>query len=217
MPFIMKTEIIHIKNDTSNAIELSLKALINDEVICFPTETVYGIGCSMYSNIGVEKVFSLKKRSYAKPLSAHIGSIDDVQKIAVNIPDSFYLLSDNFLPGPLAIILEKAPHISDILTSGMNTIGIRYPDHVFLQKLINKLGHPIAGTSANLSGDISKINGKDAFNYFNKSIPIVLDDDTTKYGLESTVISLVGANPKIFREGVIKKTQLEELLSVKLS
>jgi L-threonylcarbamoyladenylate synthase len=213
----MKTELVNIKYDVSKAIDLSLKALTNDEVICFPTETVYGVGCSLFSEIGIEKVFSLKKRSYAKPLSAHIGSMDDVSKIAVNIPDSFFLLSEKFLPGPLAIILQKSPHISNILTSGMNTIGIRFPDHSFLQELIKKLGQPIAGTSANLSGDISKINGNDAFNYFNKSIPIVLDDGTTKYGLESTVISLAGEKPKIFREGVIKKTQLEELLSVKLS
>jgi len=213
----MNTEFINIKNEYEKAIRYSLEALTNDEVICFPTETVYGVGCSLYSDIGVEKVFNLKKRSYAKPLSAHIGCIEDVEKIAVNIPDSFYLLSEEFLPGPLAIILEKAPHISDTLTSGMNTIGIRYPDHKFLQELIIKLGHPIAGTSANLSGDISKIYGKDAFVYFNGSIPLVMDDGNTKYGLESTVISLVDNKIKIFREGVIKKTQLEELLSVKLS
>lgn len=211
----MNTKLINIKENAKEALASSLLALKNNAVICFPTETVYGVGCSLFSEIGVKQVFNLKRRSFAKPLSAHIGNIEDVEKIAINIPDSFYLLSEEFLPGPLAIILEKSPKISDLVTSGMNTIGIRYPDHTFLQELIKELGCPIAGTSANLSGEQSKISGIDAYKYFNGSIPIVLDDGATKYGLESTVISLADKNPVCFREGVIKKTQLEELLSVK--
>ena len=211
----MHTKLINIQKNAKEALASSVNALKNNAVICFPTETVYGVGCSLFSNLGIKQVFNLKKRSFAKPLSAHIGSIEDVEKIAINIPDSFFILSEKYFPGPLAIILEKAPIVSDLITSGMHTIGIRYPDHSFLQELIKELGCPIAGTSANLSGEISKISGIDAYHYFNGSIPIVLNDGETKYGLESTVISLVDNKPACFREGVIKKTQLEELLSVK--
>jgi L-threonylcarbamoyladenylate synthase len=211
----MQTKIINIEENAKEASEASLDALRNHGVICFPTETVYGLGCSLFDDHAVGQIFDLKRRSFSKPLSAHIGKIQDVDEIAINIPDSFYLLAEKFLPGPLAIILEKNNKISDKVTSGMNTIGIRFPDHDFLLSLINKLGCPIAGTSANLSNESSTVSGKEAYSSFNGLIPIVLDDGVTKYQKESTVISIIGKKPVCYREGVIKKTQLEELLSVK--
>ncbi len=211
----MQTKILNIKSDTDIALNAAIQELTKGGILCFPTETVYGVGCMMNNDTAIKSIFNLKGRSFGKPLSAHIGKLEDVEDICLNIPDSFYILAEKFLPGPLAIILKKKSTISNRMTSGMNTIGIRYPAHDFLQRLINEINCPLAGTSANRSGEPFATNGDMAYDYFNQKVPLILDDGTTEHSQESTVITLAEGKPKCFREGVIKISQLESLLSVK--
>lgn len=211
----MKTELININKDYNIAIISAIAELEKGNIIGFPTETVYGVGCGIFNKNAVYDVFNLKARSEKKPLSAHIGSLSDVERLCRNIPDSFYILAERFLPGPLAIILEKKEIVPDIVTSGLPTLSIRFPDHRFLTDTIKEFGSPIAGTSANISGQPFTINGDMVYHYFDGKIGMILDDGDTKLMKESTVITLVGDRPRCFREAAIKIEQLEELLSVK--
>lgn len=211
----MKTEIINIVQDQEYAKQRAINHLQKGEVIGFPTETVYGVGCDIFNIKAIEKIYKLKSRSSQKPLSAHIGHLDDVERLCSEIPDRFYILAKKFLPGPLAIILKKKKIVPDEATAGLSTIGIRYPDHKPITDIIREYGAPVAGTSANISGSKHSVNGKEVMNVFEGRIPLILDDGKTKYARESTVISLCEEKPKCFREGEVKIEQLEELLSVK--
>lgn len=211
----MKTELINIAKDKEYAKQRAVYHLQNGDMIGFPTETVYGVGCNIFNIKAIEKIYELKSRSNKKPLSAHIGHIDDVERLCKEIPGSFYILAEKFLPGPLAVILKKKEHIPDIATAGLSTIGIRFPDHESITEIIRESGAPVAGTSANISGSKHAISGKEVMSIFDGKLPLILDDGETKYARESTVISLCEETPVCFREGEVKIEQLEELLSVR--
>lgn len=207
------TKILKLKklNDYNEINQLLSKG----EVISFPTETVYGIGGDLFNINSVYNIFKIKNRSIAKPLSAHISDINMVENLSDNVPDIFYKLAERFLPGPLAIIIPKSDKISSLVTGGLNTIGIRFPDNEIFQKICNDLGKPIAATSANESGKSNKITSEEVYDELKDKIPLIIDSGETKFKQPSTVISVVNGI-KVFREGALKKEILEEFLKMNL-
>lgn len=198
-------------------IKVAAEVLQQGGIVGFPTETVYGIGCDILNPSAVEKIFQLKKREKSKPLAAHVGSFDQIEMVADTNVEFFDKLYENFLPGPLAVILPKKELVDNVVTCGLNTISIRFPDCTEAIELALALGRPVAATSANLSGQPSAIHHSDVQKYFPNELDFIVEGGFTKYRKESTIIDLTTSPPKILRVGVIPKEEIEKIIRIKLT
>lgn len=212
----METSIYNVTNENELNLSRPIQLLREGNAIIFPTETVYGLGADIYNDEAVHKIYEIKSRNYSNPLAAHIGKLDDIYSLTKFVPDELFILAEAFLPGPLSIILPKNENISNLVTANLKTIGIRFPDDKVALKLINDFGSPLAATSSNISGQKSPINGIEAYENLNKRVPFIIDNGTTKYQKESTIISLVENHPVILRVGVISKNNIEAVLKIQL-
>lgn len=208
----MKTEYLNVLENFDGSIIRAVEMLSNGEIVAFPTETVYGLGVDFFNSIAIEKIYRLKGRAQDKPLAVYICSLKNVEDLAVQIPDEFYLLAEKFLPGPLTIILKSNTKIIARNLSSRTTIAFRMPDNAIALELINKFGSPIAATSANISGEESLTDAMQIYDKFNGKIAGVIDGGISKIGIESTVITLVGDKPEILRIGAISQSEIEQHL-----
>ncbi len=212
----METQIYNSKRNKKEAILQAVKYLKNKEAIVFPTETVYGIGACIFDVRAVEKVFQIKNRPLDKPMAAHISSIEQVSLLSDGIPDLFYALAERYLPGPLSLIIPKNEVISDIVTAGFKTIGIRFPSNQICKEIIDAFGAPLAATSANISGGASPQSAFDALSDLQGLVSCVIDDGITQYKQDSTVLDITGNSPRLLRQGAISKIELESFLKCRL-
>lgn len=171
------------------------------KTLVFPTETVYGLACDMLNNKAVESIFDIKGRDHSKPLPIMIGKIEDIHEVAREVPNVFFELAEAYMPGPLTVILKKKENISDIITGGKDTVGVRMPDHFFALNMIKELGHPIIATSANLSGKDSPTNFQMAKEDLENRVDIFIDEGNCIGGVPSTIIDLSSDKIKILRQG----------------
>lgn len=198
-------------NIDETKLEIVGKTIANGSLVIFPTETVYGIGTNGLDVKAIARLYSVKKRELNKPISLLVSSIDMVNQIACDISDIEYKLMKTFFPGPFTIILKKKNIISDILTAGKDTVGVRMPDCKITQKLIEYAGCPIAAPSANISGKPSGTNINDFIKDFDNKVDYIIDNGDAKIGLASTIVQVIDGIPHILREGSITK---ELILSV---
>ncbi len=178
-------------------------------IVAFPTETVYGLGADAFNPLAVARVFEVKKRPYFDPLIVHIAFPEDMGKLVTEIPSHAKRLKEQFWPGPLTIILFKKEEVPDIVTAGLSTVAVRMPDHPMTLKLIEMAGCPIVGPSANPFGYLSPTNAEHVRNQLGGQIDFVLDGGPCEVGVESTIISFVGKNPKLLRLGGIPLETIE--------
>lgn len=200
----MLTEFIEIQNNYNYALNRTKDVIIGGGLFVFPTDTVYGLGCIYNNEDSVRKIYEIKGRDFQKPLAAYFSSVQMAEKYIVPQNNIFYELSQKYLPGELTIIVGKNNIIPDYVTSNQNTLGIRIPRNKFILELIEFLGVPFVGTSANISNYPSAKTAKEAFDIFNGKIDLVLEDDKSHKGLESTVLSIVNDEMKILRPGAIE-------------
>lgn len=182
------------------------------ELVAFPTETVYGLGALAFQPLAVAKVFETKGRPADNPLIVHLSSLDQLKRVAVDVPSDFYKLADRFFPGPLTVVLKRHPSVPSIVSAGMNTIAVRMPANPIAKALITAVGEPIVGPSANLSGKPSSTTAQHVAEDFEGMIGGVIDGGSTEFGIESTVISLLSDVPVILRPGKITQEALEAVL-----
>jgi L-threonylcarbamoyladenylate synthase len=138
--------------DVGQDIEKAADIIRNGGVVIYPTETVYGIGANIFSEEALSKVFSLKKRTPEKPVSIAVSGFEMMEDL-VHVSDRERSFIEKFLPGPVTIILKKKNAVPDILTSGKDMVGIRFPENEMALRLIELAGVPITSTSANISGE----------------------------------------------------------------
>ena len=179
------------------------------EPVAFPTETVYGLGAPVFQESAVQKVFLIKGRPSDNPLIVHISHLDEVKRLAIDIPDAFYVLAEKFMPGPLTIVLKRHPNVPPIVSAGHPSIAIRMPSHPLALRLIEAVGEPLVAPSANLSGRPSPTNAADVLEDLEGKVSLVLDGGECSVGIESTVISLFGPKPVLLRPGAISREELE--------
>ena len=178
--------------------------LDNDGVIIFPTDTVYGIGCNCYSIKGLEKLFSFKNRPLSKPINVLTDSYEKIKKITKQISSKEEELIKKYLPGDLTLILDKDESVPDLLTSNLNTVGVRIPNHEIALKLLESYPYPLATTSVNLSGDSPGIEVEDFYEEFKDKVDIIIDGGKSPIGVASTIIRVENNEIKILREGNLK-------------
>lgn len=206
----MNTEIV--KGDN---LEKAIEFLKQGIPIAFPTETVYGLGASVFMPSALEKIFTIKNRPPANPLIAHVANLQSAIELSADLPESFFQLADRFWPGPLTLVVKKNPSLPDILSGGLPTIAIRMPSHEIARKLIEGAG-PLAAPSANLSGRPSPTLASDVLEDLKGRIPLIVDGGECALGLESTVLSLYGESPILMRPGHLRKEELEAFLNVSI-
>ena len=184
------------------------------ELVAFPTETVYGLGVSIFNAKAVESIFRVKGRPSDNPLIAHVHSIAQVEEIAKEIPKLFYSLAEAFFPGPLAIVLKKHSSVPLIASAGLDSIAVRMPSHPIALKLIELVGTPLVAPSANSSGYPSSTTAEHVMEDFSGKIAAVIDGGSCQVGIESTVVSLLGPRPMLLRPGLITQEEIEKVLGV---
>lgn len=208
----MITKILSTDHDS---LEEAAQFLRQGELVAFPTETVYGLGASLFNERAITKIFEVKKRPSTKPLIAHISHIEQAEEIA-QLPEEFYQLASAFFPGPLALIVRKKEKVPLVASAGTDTIAIRMPACDTALKLIEKVG-PIVAPSANLSGKPSSTESTHVIGDFLGKIAAIVDGGKCFLGIESTLLSLIEV-PKVtlLRLGMIKKEAIEEVLKRKI-
>lgn len=198
--------------NTYPQIKEAANLLKQNEVVAFPTETVYGLGGNVFSDKAAAKIFEAKGRPADNPLIVHIASKEQVADVAANVPETARRLMAAFWPGPLTIILEKQPNqLSEVVTAGLETVAVRMPDHPVALAVIQQAGVPIAAPSANRSGKPSPTSAKHVQNDLDGLISGIIDGGETGVGVESTVVDCTGSIPVILRPGGITKEEIEEV------
>ena len=193
---------------TNNNIGEAAQIIKDGGLVAFPTETVYGLGANALNPFAVAKIFEAKERPSFDPLTVHIASFDDLNTLSTGINENVIRLAKHFWPGPLTIVLPKSSIVPDIVTSGLDTVGIRMPDNPIALELIKQAGCPIAAPSANKFGLLSPVNAK----HVKKQLPdigYVLDGGNTRVGIESTIIAIDGNTCQLLRPGFITISDIE--------
>ncbi|TFE04140.1 L-threonylcarbamoyladenylate synthase [Jeotgalibacillus salarius] len=187
--------------------------LRNGHVIAFPTETVYGLGADATSNTAVQRIFDAKGRPSDNPLIVHISSADQLSELVEEVTEVEYKLIQSFWPGPLTIIFrKKAGVFSDLVTAGLQSIGLRMPSHPVALELIRLAGKPLAAPSANTSGKPSPTTANHVFYDLTGKVSGIVDGGETGVGLESTVIDCTVSPPTILRPGGVTKDEIERCI-----
>lgn len=201
----------------SENIDLKLieKALKNNKIIIYPTDTVYGVAASINSILGLKKIYEVKERNFNSPLIALLSKSEYIEKVAVVDKDKKEIikkLTDKYWPGALTIILNKREDIPDIIVSGGNTIGLRVPALKISQDIIEAVGGVLPTTSANISGKKTPRSFIEIDDEFKNRVDILIDNGESPLGIESTILDLTKEKPVVLREGAIKKEEIEKFI-----
>lgn len=186
----------------------------NGELVIFPTETVYGIGANALDKDAVSKIFIAKGRPADNPLIVHIADKRDIEKYVKEITPVEQKLIDTFMPGPFTLILPKKDIIPDIVSGGLDTIGIRMPSNVIARGIISFSGVPIAAPSANVSGRPSGTSIEDIRKELEGRVSAIIDGGETEIGLESTVVKVIHEIPVILRPGKITDKDIIDVVGI---
>jgi len=179
-------------------------------LVAFPTDTVYGLGAWGNHRQAVERIYQLKERPRNMPLPLLLASASQINEVADPIPQIAWLLVSEFLPGALTIVLPKSKSVPDFVTAGGTTVAIRIPAHPIPVALIEGLGAPVVGTSANLSGKPSSLTADEVSSQFGDKVDLVIDGGQCLWDRESTIVDVTGEVPVVLREGAISREELEQ-------
>jgi len=193
---------------TSN-ISYAVKALNQGDLVAIPTETVYGLAGSAFSEHTIQKIFELKNRPFSNPLILHTHSIEEVLKYVEEIPPNAMKLAEAVWPGHLTLLLPKKSIIPHSVTAGSDLVAVRIPNHPVALSLLKQLDFPLVAPSANPYTRISPTNSKMVYDYFGDALPIILEGDVCSKGIESTIVGFHDNTPVIYRQGSISIDAIE--------
>ncbi|MEM7054282.1 MAG: L-threonylcarbamoyladenylate synthase [Pseudomonadota bacterium] len=204
-----------LKPDPSG-IERAVALLRQAELVAFPTETVYGLGADASRPEAVGKIFAAKGRPADHPLIVHLPEAASMTEWVIDIPGAAWTLAEWFWPGPMALVLNKQDQVSDLITGGQATVGLRIPQHPVAQSLLQAFGGALAAPSANRFGRISPTTAQHVRDEFARveqsTVAAVMDGGQCPVGVESSIIDLSGDRPRLLRPGMISIAQIEQVL-----
>jgi L-threonylcarbamoyladenylate synthase len=181
-------------------------------LVAFPTETVYGLGANALDEKAVAKIFTAKGRPAADPLIVHLSGLDQLTRVVSSVSPAAQTLAEAFWPGPLTLILPKQPAVPGLVTSDLDSVAVRVPDHPVALALIRAAGLPVAAPSANRFGHTSPTTAKHVLHDLDGRIDLILDGGSTSIGVESTVLDLSTSPARILRPGGVTREMLEAVL-----
>ncbi|MDQ7820509.1 MAG: L-threonylcarbamoyladenylate synthase [Armatimonadota bacterium] len=199
--------IIRVAEDTRPP-RRAVQALREGQVIVYPTDTVYGLGCRIDDERAVRRIFTIKNRPPTDPLPVLLADAEQVAEYAREVPERVRRLMARFWPGPLTLILRRSARVPPVVTGGADTVALRVPNHPIPRALVREAGVPIVGTSANSHGMPAPVTAQLAVFDLGDRVDLVLDGGRTPLGRESTVVDLTGPEPRIIREGAIPAAEL---------
>lgn len=198
--------------DDPQAIARAVSVLRRGGLVVFPTDTVYGVGCDLWSEPALERLYRAKGRPAELAIPVLVSGPEKVTAIARNLPDTFQALAGRFWPGGLTIVLPRQPNLPERLTSGRDTVAVRLPDHPVARALIAAAGGALAVTSANASGRPAATTAQDALLDLSGRVELVLDGGTCPQGVASSIVDLSVSPPRLLRPGALDLAALREIL-----
>ena len=192
--------VINPDNPQQRLIAQVASALEAGAVIAYPTDTTYGIGCSIFNKKGIERIYQIKQREKKKPFSFICANLSDVTKYA-KVSNYAFKIMNRFLPGPYTFVLDATRIVPDLVQTKQKTVGIRIPDNRICLDLVSAFGHPLVTTSANLSGEEPIGDPGDIFDAMNNQLDIIVDGGFLPPDV-SSVVSLINDTPTVLRKGV---------------
>ncbi len=208
----------HVVPATSAAIQQAATILRASGVVAFPTETVYGLGACTFNERAIDLVYTIKGRPADNPLIAHVIDSNQAREIvaAGAWDDRCELLASRFWPGPLTLVLPKSSRVPHQATAGRSTVAVRSPRHPVARSLLGSLGEPVSAPSANRSGRVSPTSAQHVLDEFENVAEardlIILDGGACEVGIESTVLDVSTAKPRILRHGSVTLEQLRSTI-----
>ena len=193
------------ENINAEELENVIKVIIDGGVVIFPTDTVYGVAANSLDETAIKKLFDLKERNDNKPICVLTSSVDKIKKIAY-VRDEEQKIIYKYMPGALTIILDKKEIVSDVLTSGLKTVGVRIPNNEIALRILDKLEYPLATTSANISGMEAAVKKEDLVKEFDGKVDIIIDGGITDLKVSSTIVKIKNNEIEVLRQGTIKIT-----------
>ncbi|HJW72319.1 MAG TPA: L-threonylcarbamoyladenylate synthase [Geothrix sp.] len=182
------------------------------QLVAFPTETVYGLGADGLNGEAVARIYAAKGRPATNPVILHVEGAASAARLVTSWPPQAQVLAERFWPGPLTLVLPAAEVVPHIVRAGGPTVALRCPDHWIAQQLIGRLGRPLAAPSANRSQHLSPTRAEHVAASLGEGVDLILDGGPTRAGLESTILDLSGAHPRLLRPGPISADTLRALL-----
>ena len=181
-------------------------------LVAFPTETVYGLGADATNPEAVARIFAAKGRPATNPLIVHASDEAMAKTCVADWPERAEALAGSFWPGPLTLVLPRSGRIPDIVTAGLDSVGVRVPDPLAARLLIGSAGVPIAAPSANRSTGISPTTAQHVLKDLDRKVDLILDAKAARVGIESTVLDLTTRTPRILRPGAIHASAIADRL-----
>lgn len=185
-------------------------ALTEGEVVAYPTDTLWGLGCDIYNVPAIERIHAIKASPEKKPLSVAVHRVDRMDDLGRMTPLAREL-AEAFLPGPLTIIVERRGRVSPVVAAGLDTIGLRVPDNATARDLLEAFG-PVTTTSANRHGGPDPTDLEGVRDAFGDDVAVYLEGEAPRYDAPSTVVDVSGGRVEVVREGVVTRDKLEEWL-----
>lgn len=193
-------------------VSLAVRTLREGKLVAFPTETVYGLGGDASNPRAVRLIFATKGRPADHPLIVHLADVSEISRWAQSIPEAAWELAEAFWPGPLTLILKRAPGVDDLVSGGQDTIGLRMPSHPVARELLARFGGGVAAPSANRFGRISPTRAEHVLQEFGDEALLVLEGGACEVGLESTIVNLSGDSAVVLRPGALTPSELARVL-----
>lgn len=211
----MDSNIIKVDSDETlkEGLEKAVNILSSGGAVAFPTESFYGLGVNATSEKAVQRLFAIKKRRSDHPVLILIPTREMLDQYVANVPNIANILIRRFWPGGLTMVFEAGPNTPTSLTAGTGKIGVRVSSHPIATALALNAGLPITGTSANVSGESACVKAEEVFRSLGNTVDLILDGGETEGGKGSTILDVTVNPPRILREGLVGREDLNTLIS----
>ena len=196
---------------TSDVLDAVAERLRAGGLGAFPTDTVYGVGAIASDSAAVERLFEAKNRPPDKAIPILLARVEDLERVVEGLPHAALRLAWAFWPGALTLIFRRRRDFVSPALAGGETVAVRVPDHPVARALIERVGEPLAATSANLSGRRSPVTAEEVREQIGASLDIIIDGGRCPGGVESTVVDVTVEPPRLLREGAIPRSELEQV------
>ena len=203
---------VPVRETLGSQADEAVRILRNGGVAAIPTDTVYGLAAAYDDEKAIDRVFRIKSRPSGLAVPLLLDDASSIERYVPDVPESFWALAKTFWPGPLTIVLRKSSLVSDKLTAGRDTVGLRVPDHWLPRYISKSLGKAITGTSANLSGSPSLTTAQAVQEQLGEVVDMVIDGGESSGTTASTVVDLSGDTLAILREGSITLDDIEKAI-----
>ncbi len=198
--------------EIGSSISIAKQLLEQGELVAIPTETVYGLAGNALNEKSILEIFKVKNRPQFDPLIVHVASLERAKELTEEFPEQAVRLATKFWPGPLTLLLKKKPVIPYLVTSGLDTVGIRCPDHDLTRSLLQQLSFPLAAPSANRFGYISPTRPEHVNEQLGNNIKYILDGGECPVGIESTIVGFENEFPVVYRLGGLSLEKIESVV-----